>query len=86
MPLKKTLTNDSSAELNQKTLLPKIAKDQVSGSSSSATAASTENSIYPSIVQAAYVDVAKRAILVVCTTKGIFVSIFFKSNQIILFY
>ena len=60
--------------MNQKTLIPKVSKDQVAGSTNSNTAASSENSIYPSIIQIAYVEVSKRALLVVCTTKGTFVN------------
>jgi hypothetical protein len=65
-------------------LIPKISKELSNTTGSSA--ATTENSIYPTVVQASYVNVFKRVIFVVCTTKGIFVSdrkkiqnIFFKN-------
>jgi len=55
-------------------LIPKISKDLSNTTGSTASAAiSTENSIYPTVVQASFVNVFKRVLFVVCTTKGIFV-------------
>lgn len=63
-------------------MIPKISKELSNTTGSSA--ATTENSIYPTVVQASYVNVFKRVIFVVCTTKGIFVNNYNKFKNIFL--
>ena len=63
-----TVANRSGTELDQKQIMPKIAKDELS-----ALADGTENMLLAILTQCQFVEVAQRIVLVICATKGIFV-------------
>jgi hypothetical protein len=66
--LKKTFTDLENNPLNHKQIISKISKDGKSASSNSTDAC-------PTLLQTKFVDLSNRTVLVICTTKAIYVNI-----------
>ena len=76
-----TVANRSGTELDQRQIMPKISKDELS-----ALADGTDSMLLANLTQCQFVDVAQRTLLVICATKGIFVGEKTFSNYIDSFY